>query len=164
VGQAHRALVLVRALALSALAKPTQTISRACQRPSTSSVRHTNHLPHPAIASTTPPSWVKVRIRNEAQVLRMRPYRFARRARCYDAKAYNDVQDSLEVSMPRASFRTPAVKANGPISTTRSVSSEPPTSRLPSVALPTPRVSSSRRSVSRPSSPTPLSESASGCS
>lgn len=64
-GQAHHALVPVLSLAASAIAKAAHNAFRE-PTPSTSSVRHTNHPPHPAIVSTTPPSWVKVRIRNEA--------------------------------------------------------------------------------------------------
>lgn len=73
------------------------------------------------------------------------------------------VKESPVVSTPPASCKTTAASSAGPICHTRSVPWERPSSPRPSEVPPTPRASSSRRSVSRPSSPTPLSESASGC-
>lgn len=64
------------------------------------------------------------------------------------------------VLTPLASCAPTERTRNGPIFTTRSVLWALLSSPLPLVVLPTPRVLFSRRLVLRPSSPTPLSESA----
>ena len=94
----------------------------------------------PINPTTTPQSWVKVRTQAipSPQIHTNRQSALSRTLH-NRAQAHNVPQESREVSTPPASSATIVARDDGPISTTRSASLEPPTSRRRSVAPPTPR-------------------------